>query len=192
MSKYENLSDLELFEKIATYDTRALEELYERYSPILYSLIKKIVTNKETAEQILIEVFVIVWRKIHLFNFKTGNVYTWLITLTRNRAADSLQRNRASAEDIKNYNDAYEDYFILPMLPKYMDPLDLETALNLKTKVEEALDKLTDAQKYVIHLSFYECHTLDEISEKLNLNADTVRQKLMAAVTNLRDKLLEG
>lgn len=190
MSKYTDLSDIELFEKIVKYDSRALEELYERYSPILFSLIKKITPDIKTAEMILSDVFVIVWRKIDMFDFKSGNVYTWLITLARNRAVDRVRRDRSAKITLTNYNDEYEDFFIMPDLEEGIDAIDLKTALKIKPKIEEALENLTDAQKYVIHLSYYEGYTLNEIAERLNIPIETVRMKINAALHNLKDNLI--
>ena len=190
LSKYVDFTDLELLEKINQKDSRALEELYERYSSILYTLVKKIAPDVKTAEIITADVFVIIWRKAHRFNFKTGNVFTWLIYITRNRTIDSVKRSRSTSEPLDNYDDPYEDYFIVPELDKKIDSLDLATAMNIKPKMEEALEKLTDAQKYVLHMSFYEGFTLNEISEKLNVPIQTVREKVMTAVHNLRNNLI--
>ena len=71
-----------------------------------------------------------------------------------------------------------------------IDFLDLKTAENIKPKMEAAMDKLTDAQKYVLHLSYYQGYTLGEISSKLNLPIEAVRVKMMGAVHNLRENLL--
>lgn len=176
--------------RIAKYESRALEELYDRYSSILYSLIKKISPDEKTAEIILIEVFVIVWRKIEFFDFKAGNVYTWLIYLARNRAIDSLRRTRRVAGEIDFYEDKYENYFIIPLLDKDIDSLDLNTALSIKPKIENALDKLTDSQKYILHLAFYEGYTLVEISDLLKIPVESVREKVLTASGSLRDNLL--
>ncbi len=187
---YKDLIDLELMTRIAKYESRALEELYDRYSSILYSLIKKISPDEKTAEIILIEVFVIVWRKIEFFDFKAGNVYTWLIYLARNRAIDSLRRTRRVAGEIDFYEDKYENYFIIPLLDKDIDSLDLNTALSIKPKIENALDKLTDSQKYILHLAFYEGYTLVEISDLLKIPVESVREKVLTASGSLRDNLL--
>ena len=88
MNSYKDFTDIEIFEKIVKYDSKALEELYIRYSSILFSLIKKIINDTKVSESILLDVFSLVWEKIDLFNFKTGNVYTWLIFLTRNKAVE--------------------------------------------------------------------------------------------------------
>lgn len=188
MGKYTELNDLELFKRISKYDSRAIEELYNRYSTILFTLIKKIVPTQETAEYILVEVFSIVWRKIEKFDFDNGNVYTWLITLARNRAVDSIKRDRGLS--LEHYDDAYEDFFIIPSLSNDIDKMDLSTARSIKPQIENALAKLTDAQKYVIHLAFYEGYSLDEIAKELNIPIETVRSKVLTALQNLRDNLL--
>ncbi len=188
MSNYQNLTDIEIFEKIVKYDSKALEELYIRYSPILYSLIKKIVSSEKIAEDILLDVFIIVWKKIDLFSFKTGNVYVWLITLTRNKAVEYLRNKGELAKD----DDRYEDFYIIPILDESIDSLSIDSALKTKPEISEALDKLTEAQKYVLLLSFYEGLTLDQIAERLNIPVSTVRSKTMLALYKLKDNLLGG
>lgn len=192
MGKYSSLTDLELLRKISAQDSRALEELYDRYSTILYTLIKKIVTDKRIAEIILVDVFSIIWTKSGKLNFENSSVYTWIITLTRNRAVDNLRRTKTPADTPDVYNDEYENYFIIPFLDENIDFLDLKTAANIRPKMAAAMDKLTDAQKYVLQLSYYQGFTLGEISEKLKLPIEAVREKMMGAVHSLRQHLLGG
>lgn len=192
MKTYSILTDLDLFQKISAYDSKALEALYDRYSPILFTLIRRIVQKESAAEDILTEVFAIIWRKIDHFDFSTGNVYTWLIMLTRNKAVDYLRRNRGTAPVTDPYDDAYENTFIIPQLSPGIDQLDLESAFNVKDNMENALSKLTDAQKYVIHMAYYEGYTQKEIAEKLNIPLPTVKSKMQIALGNLKDNLIKG
>ena len=74
-------TDIELLQRVASHDSKALEALYNRYSSLLYTVIKKIVNDEAIAEEVLTDVFVIIWQKVNLFNFDSANVYTWLITL---------------------------------------------------------------------------------------------------------------
>jgi RNA polymerase sigma-70 factor (ECF subfamily) len=184
LNSYKNHKDIELFEKIVKYDSKALEELYIRYSPLLFSLIKKIVKNKNDAENILLDVFTTVWKKIDLFDFKSGNVYTWLIFITRNKAVEFIKNTN------QPFDDNYEDFYIMPLLDKNIDYLSLDSAMNAKAEISAALENLTEAQKYVLHLSFYEGYTLNEISEKLNIPIPTVRKKVQVALYQLKDNLL--
>ena len=191
MITYSSLSDIELFQKIKLYDSKALEALYDRYSPLLYTLIRKIVNNEDTTEEILAEVFEIIWKKISRFNFSTENVYAWLINLTRNKAVDFLRRNRELNPVTDEYDDDYENDIIIPKLSGRIDNLDYETAKKTKSNIERALSKLTDAQKYVIHLSYYEGYTQKEIAEKLKIPLPTVESKIRVALNNLKDNLIK-
>ncbi len=184
-------TDLELMERVASYDSKALEALYNRYSPLLYTVIKKIAAEESIAENVMSDVFVIIWRKANLFDFHTANVYTWLVSLARNKATDTIRRLK-SAAGIKEYTDAYEDEFIIPHLSMAIDPLDLKTALSLKESVESALNSLTEAQQYVIYLAYYEGLTQKEIASKLNIPYPTVKSKVKIALSNLKENLIKG
>ena len=183
------LTDAEIMLKIAGYDSKALEQLYDRYAPILYTLIKKIVTDKETAEEILSDVFVIVWKYIDLFDFKTNNVYTWLIMLARNKAIDVL--NRRGDKEMDEYTSDYEKEKIIPKLSPEIKAVELNEVLEKREKIVNAVNGLTDAQRYVLELSYYGGMYEDEIAGKLKIPVMTVKSKLHVAVGNLMQKLSE-
>jgi RNA polymerase sigma-70 factor (ECF subfamily) len=184
-------TDSELMQRVHVNDSKALEALYNRYSPILYTLIKKIVIDEEIAKDVLSDVFVIIWRKIDLFDFNSNNVYNWVISITRNKAIDTIRRARNLSE-MEPYSDEYENNNIIPKLSETIDPVDLETAMNIKDEVESALDKLTDAQKFVIYLAYYEGLTQKEIAERLKIPVSTVKSKIKIALVNLKNNLVKG
>lgn len=192
MSKHKELSDLALIKRIQKFDPRALEEIYNRYSPLMFTLIKKICGDEKTSENILVEVFKIIWLKSDQFDIENGSVYTWLITLARNRAVDTARRSRNSKSTQEFYNEDYENAYVLPSIIKHNDKLNLTKALKLKDKVEAALGKLTDAQQYVILLAYYEGLTIDEIAAKLNLPVETVRSKVAVSLDNFNNHLKEA
>jgi len=187
----QSYTDMELLQRVANYDSKALEALYNRYSPIIFTLVKKIVPDPALAEEVLMEIFVIIWRKVNYFDFKSGSPYTWLITLARNKALDTVKR-RANPTGFEEYSDAYEDFYIVPQLSQSIDVLDLQTALEVRGKVEKALNQLTDAQQYVIYLGYYEGLDESEIAERLKIPVQTVKSKLKLALTNLKDNLIKG
>lgn len=192
MSKHKELTDLALIKRIQKFDPRALEEIYNRYSPLMFTLIKKICGDEKTSENILVEVFKIIWLKSDQFDIENGSVYTWLITLARNRAVDTARRSRNSKSTQEFYNEDYENAYVLPSIIKHNDKLNLTKALKLKDKVEAALGKLTDAQQYVILLAYYEGLTIDEIAAKLNLPVETVRSKVAVSLDNFNNHLKEA
>jgi RNA polymerase sigma-70 factor (ECF subfamily) len=190
MSVNTTSTDSELMQRVHMNDSKALEALYNRYSPLLYTLIKKIVADEEVAKDVLSDVFVIIWRKIDLFDFNLNNVYTWIVTLTRNKAIDTIRRDRNSSE-METYNDEYENTNIIPKLSPTSDPLDIEIATNIKDGIEAALNNLTGAQQFVINLAYYEGLTQKEIAERLKIPVPTVKSKIKIALSNLKDNLIK-
>jgi len=187
LSEVKSLTDAEIMLKIAEYDSKALEQLYDRYTPLLYTLIKKIIPEKESAEELLSEVFVIIWRQIDHFDFSTSNVYTWMVTLARNKAIDV--KNRSISKVTEEYTDDYEKEKILPKLSPEIESVDLEEVLGMKEKIEGAMKSLTDAQRYVIELSYFEGLDESGIAEKLKIPSSTVKSKLQVAIGNLMKKI---
>lgn len=187
MTDYKEMSDLQLMGEIARYKSRALEELYLRYSSIVYTLAKKIAPNEKTAEDIVVDIFSIVWKRAAEVDFTNNCVYAWLITLTRNKAIDLLKRSRSPEATLDYYDDDYEETFIMPHISSEIDNYDIKQVQRNKNRVENALEKLTDAQKYVIHLAYYEGYNINEISEKLAIPKETVRTKIYTALKMLND-----
>ncbi|MCK9424907.1 MAG: sigma-70 family RNA polymerase sigma factor [Ignavibacteriaceae bacterium] len=185
-----SLTDAEIMKRIANYDSRALETLYNRYSPILYTLIKKIVGDVQVSEEVLIDVFVIIWRKINYYDIKNGDAYSYLIAVARNKAIDTIRRSKNLIPDA--YDDDYENFYIVPRLSPQIDDLDLKTAIGIKDNIEKALNKLTDAQKYVLFLGYYEGLSQSEIAQHLRIPPQTVKSKVKIALSNLKDNLLKG
>ncbi len=189
--EYNKLTDIELIERITGYDKEALTELYDRYSGLLFTLIKKIVSDEKIAGTILIEVFTIIFKKAKYFDFSSDNPYVWIVSIARNRAVDSLRRNRSSAATKEFYNSSYEDAYILPLISPEIDGLDIETANNISSSIESAYNRLTEIQRHVINLAYFEGYTINEITKSLNLPIETVRTKIMTSIFSLRDKLME-
>ena len=122
-------------------------------------------------------------------DFKTNNVYTWLITIARNKAIDTLKRNMQK-EEIEDYTDNYEEEKILPKLSNSINPLDLEHILNNGEKVKDTINSLTEAQRYVLELSYFEGLNEKEIAEKLKIPLPTVKSKLQLALGIIQQKLV--
>lgn len=184
-------SDYELMQRVAANDPKALEILYNRYSPVLFPMIKKIVDDEELSAEILAEVFLIIWRKINQFDFETRNVYAWIVILTRNKAVDVLRRRR-DPDGYELYSDDFENRSIIPTLSPAIDPLDLVTVTGIKESVEKAFNRLTEAQQYVLNLAFYNGLSEQEIAKHLKIPLPTVKSKIKLSLDNFRDNLIGG
>jgi len=184
LSENNNNSDKEIILKVTGNDSKALEELYDRYSPILFTLINKIVQEKSAAEDLLSDIFVIIWQKINLFDSEAGNVYTWMINLARNKAIDYVKRNN-NPEVMEEYSDEYENQYIIPHLSSSAEQMDLDKVLSMKDKINDSFNKLTEAQQYVLNLAYYKGYNKEEIARELNIPLPTVKIKISLALGNL-------
>lgn len=186
-----NLSDIELMRKVSEFDSKALELLYNRYSPILFTMVKKISGEEKYCEEILSDIFVIIWRKSNFFDFDNGNVYGWISILARNKALDFISREKDSAS-LPEYDDPYEDENIIPHFILKSGLPEIKLVLNQKEIIEKAFKKLTDAQQYVINLAYYEGLTVNEIATRLRIPSQTVNAKIKIAINIFRDNLSRG
>ena len=182
-----DLEDINIIERIINRDSKALESLYDRYSSLLYTLIKRIVVDKTKAEEILTDVFVIIWQKSLKYDLNSKNLYIWLINLARNKALDFKRREEllTAAE----YNDEYEDNFIIPKLSSHIPANDLSKALKIRDNINNAFYNLTEAQQYVLSLAYYDGLSESEIAAKLNIPLLTVKSKIRVAVNSLKENI---
>lgn len=181
------IADIELFQKISNRDSKALESLYDRYSPVLYTLVKRIVVDKEVAEEILADIFVIIWQKSSIFDINSGNLYSWLINLSRNKALDFIRREKSLITD--EYNDEYENVFIIPTISTLIPSNDLDKTFSNREKIYSAVHNLTEAQQYVLSLAYYDGLTESEIAKKLNIPLLTVKSKIRVALNSVKENL---
>lgn len=181
-----NTNDYELLQRVLKRDSKALEAFYDKYSPLLYTLIKRIVKDEKLAEEVLADVFVIIWQKTHLYNFDYKNVYSWIVLLTKNKAVDTLRRKNNG--EVQEYDDNYENAFIIPTSYDYNE-FGFDDALQKSVQLKSAIFKLTEAQRYVLQLAFFEGLTESEIASKLKIPLPTVKSKIRVALNTLKEKM---
>ena len=187
MSADSRLTDAEIMLKIAGYDAKALEQLYDRYAPMLYALTKRIIPNQELAEEVISEVFVIILKQIDQFDYKSNDVYTWLVTLTRNKAIDAMKRGQGKEK--RTYTEEYEKEEIIPKLSPEIKAMEFADVVGMRDKIQVAFNSLTDAQKYLLDLSYYEGLDENVIAERLKIPVSSVKSKLRMANASLMKEI---
>lgn len=183
-----SLSDKNLMIKISEADKEAIELLYDRYSQLLYGLILKIVEEEETAEEVLAEVFRIIWTRPEYFNSDTANVYTWMIMLARKKAIDTIRRKRGD-EGIPEYNDQYELQNIVPKLSLKNKILERDKIVSKIDKISNLLNVLYPDQKLILNEVFYKASEDKVIAQKLNIPVAAVKLKLQFILETLMQRL---
>jgi len=179
--------EVRLMRSIGHGDKRAFEELYDRFSGILFSTAQRVLTNVEAAEDVLQEVFIQIWEKAPLYDSERGKPLTWAVTLTRNKAIDRLrgmQRRGRLHEDLKHESTTAEQF----------DDRDSFSAVDGAEKgvlVREAMKKLSEEQRIALEMAFFRGLTQLEIAEALTEPLGTVKARIRRGMLRLRS-LLDG
>jgi RNA polymerase sigma-70 factor (ECF subfamily) len=169
-------SDAALVARIVQRDESALAALYDRYSGMLSSVLRRILRDTQAAEEILQDIFYQLWRGAAQFDSSRGSLPGWLLVIARNRAISRLRRhNPASGEEL------LENTVVLPTT--------LETRVmqqQLIGKVKGALNSLPKEQRAAIELAYFEGLTHSEIAERTGEPLGTVKTRLRSALETLK------
>ena len=180
--------EIELMRRIKGREEEALAELYDLYNRLLYGLIISIVKKREEAEDVLQEVFITIWEKASTFNEDKGNVYSWIITLTRNKAIDRI-RSKGYKTQQKASQDVDAPEFSLE--GDNFDPLETTIFSDRTELVRKALTEIPDKQSEVLKIAYYSGMTQQEISDKLKIPLGTVKTRMRQGMLKLKDILGE-
>src|SRR5206468_6617032 len=100
-------------QSMAAGDQLALHALYERAHHIVFTLVMRITANRETAEELTIDVFHDIWRRAARYNATNGTVLGWIMNQARSRAIDRLRfesrRKRSHSGDAEPLSEVAAD-----------------------------------------------------------------------------------
>lgn len=172
-------SDTALVSAIRAGDQSAMAALYDRYSPVVYSVALRVLGDTGAAEDVQQDVFMQLWRNPGAFDSSRGNLGAWLAVITRNRAIDALRKRRPQ-DDIKDV--------ILSVVPDLAADADRS---RVATKVRDLLGAMPPAQRSALEMAYYEGLTHTEIASKTGEPLGTIKTRIRAGLIALR-KALEG
>ena len=178
--------DADLVRRLKAHEPKAMNDLYDRYGRMTYSLIYRIVRNPATAQDLVQETFLRIWNRVQSFDAERGALGAWVLTVARNRAIDHLRsvdgRMEASAIDLEQLE--------RPALFAKLDATAL--AIDRVRRLKSAFEKLTPAQRQVIELAYYEGLSQTEMADRLKQPLGTVKTWTRSALKILRDELAEA
>jgi RNA polymerase sigma-70 factor (ECF subfamily) len=186
-SDYTRYDDPALMSLIAQSQEGALAQLYDRYSRLVFSLALAIVQDRETAEEITLDVFMRVWQKAAIYRPEQAKVSTWLTHITRNHAIDVLRR-RSSRPD-QHAADLEEE--TARYLSPGQSPADSTEEALQRERVRHALASLPPEQRQVLLLAYFEGYTQTQIAEHLRQPLGTIKTRMRLAMHKLHN-LLRG
>ena len=175
-------SDEELIELIADGDKRAMQVLYARHNVRVYRFILRFTGNPSTAEDLVSEVFLDVWRQADSFESKS-QVSTWLLAIARYKALSALRRR----------TDEHLDDKIAATIEDTAD--NPETAVGTKDRniiIQKCLKALSPAHREVLDLVYYHEKSVDEVARIVGVPAATVKTRMFYARSKMADLLKQA
>jgi RNA polymerase sigma-70 factor (ECF subfamily) len=174
-----------LVECIAVGDQRALHALYERTHRVVFTLIMRITSNRETAEELTLDVFHDVWRRASRYDAGNGTVLGWIMNQARSRAIDRLRFEQRKKRADSHAGDP------LPAI----ETGESHDALELKQQTQalrNALTVLTPDERQAIEAAFFSELTHAEVAARLNQPLGTVKTRIRSGLHKLRQALDAG
>jgi RNA polymerase sigma factor (sigma-70 family) len=176
-----HLSDEALVLLAARSEQTALAELYDRYGRLAYGLALRVLRDEALAEDAVQEAFLAVWRGAPRFVPERGRASTWILTLVHRRAVDLVRREERRRADS------------LATVPEPGgSAADEDVVLRLqRQRVQQALGLLPDPQREALELAYYGGFTQSELAERLGQPLGTIKSRMFAGLTRMRELLGE-
>jgi RNA polymerase sigma-70 factor, ECF subfamily len=161
----------------------ALQELYDRYRIMAYSIALRITTDPSLAEDVVQDAFLGVWRNASRYVEGRGSVKTWLLSIVHHRAVDAVRRRRPTTE-LPEREDVPPTALTLP-------DIWAEVAGNLdRAEIATAMATLSDVQREAIELAYWGGLTQQEIAERTGTPLGTVKSRVRLGLLSLRRALV--
>jgi RNA polymerase sigma-70 factor (ECF subfamily) len=173
---------LGLVRAVAGGDQRALHSLYEQTHRIVFTLIVRITMNRETAEEVTLDVFYDVWRKASAYDPANGSVVGWIMNQARSRAIDRLRFDQRKKR-VNTYPHS---------LGPTTDMVDPQQACLFEEQgrlLRNALEVLAPEERKAIESAFFSELTYEEAAKKLNQPLGTVKTRIRSGLGKLREAL---
>lgn len=178
------LDDAQLMRWIAQEHEDALGELYDRYHRLVFSIALRVVGNRASAEEIMLDVFTRVWQKGHTYRAEKAQVNTWLARLARNRAIDVLRR-----EEVRPIRHSVGWADVSEMSADGKNP-EAATQLALRRQqVRRAINELPPEQQEALALAYFQGYTHREIAAVLEQPLGTIKSRIRSGMQTLRGLL---
>lgn len=172
-----------LVRSIAAGDQTAMRALYDACARIVFTLIVRITNNRETAEEVTLDVFHDVWRRAPRYDAAGGTVVGWIMNQARSRAIDRLrfeQRKKRASEPV----DAGTTVVRGPQ-----DDFDVREQAHI---LRRALTALNDQERQAIEIAYFSGFTYAEVADRLEEPLGTVKTRIRSGLEKLRQRLGRG
>jgi RNA polymerase sigma-70 factor (ECF subfamily) len=178
--------DAALATRLRARDPHVMSALYDRYGRLVYSIIFRVVRDAATAEDLVQETFLRIWSRGQAFDPDRGALGPWIATVARNRAIDHVRSTGGRMAAGVLGLDQIES----PALFTGLD--DAALTIDRARRLKQAFRKLTENQRTVIELAYFEGLSQTEMAERLKEPLGTIKTWTRTALKALRAELTEA
>ena len=182
-----------LLARTALGDRAAFARLYERTSGHLFAVLLRVQRDRAQAEDLLQEVYVNVWRAAAGFDAARSQPLTWLTSIARNRAIDSLRRTQTQPQLLSTTREDDDDDATPDAVERAADaapgPLELLDRACDARQLTHCIDGLSAPQRQSVALAFYDGLSHAEVAEQMRQPLGTVKSWLRRALQSLKQCL---
>jgi RNA polymerase sigma-70 factor, ECF subfamily len=177
------LADEDLMPLVHDGDARAFEVVFDRHADAAFSLAYRMCGRRSTAEDVVQEAFLSLWRSGARYDRQRGSVRSWVLGVVHNRAIDLFRR-----ESVRTGQDVNAEG-IIERMPAPEDTAGEVQSHEDADEVRTALNDLPTEQRQVIELAYFGGFTHTQIASMLQLPAGTVKGRMRLGLTKLRMSL---
>jgi RNA polymerase sigma-70 factor (ECF subfamily) len=175
-----HLPDEAVLAALRSGNDQALQVLYDRYAQVVYSLAYRILGSATEAEDITQDVFLTFWHK-DAYQSSRGSLKTFLTTLARSRSIDKRRAQGTRYRFLQRWQ-RLTDHETPPLI-------DIVAAHEQSGQVRHALTYLSEKEREILEIAYYEGLSQSEIAERLNLPLGTVKTRSRQGLLKLRQYL---
>ena len=172
-----------LIRRVAGGEQSAVTAVYDATNRLVFGLILRVVGDRATAEEVLLDVYTQVWRQAATYDTSRGVPLAWIMTIARSRAIDRLRARRPDQQK-KEPLDAISEVRATGISPE-----EASVYSERQQLVRTALQTLSPEQREVIELAYYAGLSHSEIALKLGQPLGTVKTRTRLGMIKLRDML---
>lgn len=171
-------SERKLVERAISGSERAFRRIVENHTPVVYSVVRAILGNHPMVEDVVQEVFILVYTKLDTFR-GDSKLSSWIYRIARNKTLDALHEvNNLSYSDLNNYDIAYQGY----------SPAREYEIERLRVYLDQLISGLPYNHRMVIELRYLADKSYSEIADIMNIPVGTVKTYLFRAKKSLARK----
>lgn len=178
-------TDADLFLLLQSGQTDSLATLYDRHAALVYGIALQVLGNTAEAEDLTQDIFLRLTRECS-YDPQRGTLRTYLVIFTRSRALDRLRSRTRNQRRLRDRSLSENDRVVAE------SPIENISQLERSREVQEALEQLSNKEREVLRMAYYQGLSQSEIADQLNIALGTVKSRSRRGLIKLRQTLINS